>query len=328
MRIFRLSILFLFVTYPMTLHADEIKMPPLCGEQAPKLTVSKWLQGDAIEAFDTGRVYVIYFWGTWCGPCVKSMPKLSRIQEEFSDEVTVAAISVFEFQPDRVPTYFESIKDSLRCHVGVDSVPSGAAPNLGLTVKAWLGVSDFVEIPKIWIVDQQGKLAWFGRIDSLENTLRDILDGTWDQQAYTESYRLDWEQKQALFSLGKKFSKHLDAKEWEKALACATKAEALPGEGVPENALSTMYWPLVASIQELQEKSPSELRVAESAARRLVAIRDSHIPSYEALVEVLVLQGKLAEAEDLLEIAAAHTEDEEVKARLRERATQLSSSNH
>ena len=55
------------------------------GDPAPPLKATKWLQGTEITGFATGKVYVVEFWATWCGPCIVMMPHMSDMQEEFKD---------------------------------------------------------------------------------------------------------------------------------------------------------------------------------------------------------------------------------------------------
>src|SRR4051794_37880273 len=65
---------------------DEPKAPKLrVGDPAPLLKVSKWLQGKEVKRYEPGKVYVVEFWATWCGPCIGAMPHLSNLQTEFKD---------------------------------------------------------------------------------------------------------------------------------------------------------------------------------------------------------------------------------------------------
>lgn len=44
-------------------------------------------------AKNTGKITVINFWGTWCGPCKAELPYFDQIAREYTDTVTVIAIS-------------------------------------------------------------------------------------------------------------------------------------------------------------------------------------------------------------------------------------------
>jgi thiol-disulfide isomerase/thioredoxin len=69
---------------------DNLKNDPLkqekpavslkVGDRAPALKVARWLQGDAVTKFEPGKVYVVEFWATWCGPCIRQMPHLAELQ--------------------------------------------------------------------------------------------------------------------------------------------------------------------------------------------------------------------------------------------------------
>ena len=39
-----------------------------------------------------GKVVVLNFWGSWCGPCIQKLPVLNSIAEEYPDDVVVLGV--------------------------------------------------------------------------------------------------------------------------------------------------------------------------------------------------------------------------------------------
>lgn len=52
------------------------------------------LDGDEVSLSDLrGKVVVISFWATWCGPCLQELPHMQTIADENSEDVVVLAIT-------------------------------------------------------------------------------------------------------------------------------------------------------------------------------------------------------------------------------------------
>ncbi len=65
-------------------------------------------QGEEISlASLRGRVAVLDFWGTWCGPCRASVPELKDLVRRYGDRLTVLSISVHDDEP-RWASFVES----------------------------------------------------------------------------------------------------------------------------------------------------------------------------------------------------------------------------
>jgi thiol-disulfide isomerase/thioredoxin len=67
----------------------QLDLPPatvtqLIGHPAPPLTQIKgWMNGGPVKLSDLrGKLVLLEFWGTWCGPCVYSMPALMKVYDE------------------------------------------------------------------------------------------------------------------------------------------------------------------------------------------------------------------------------------------------------
>jgi thiol-disulfide isomerase/thioredoxin len=162
--------------------ADEKKPkgPSLkVGDAAPALTVSKWLQGAEVPRFVPGKVYVVEFWATWCGPCIVMMPHVGELQSEFRDKgVTVIG--------------FTSADERGNTAERVSQFVTKRGPQLGYTFAfekgdktnaAWMEAAGQDGIPCSFVVDQKGKIAYVGHPMFLGEVLPQVVAGTWDAKA-------------------------------------------------------------------------------------------------------------------------------------------------
>src|SRR5688572_13647493 len=65
------------------------------GDKAPALKVERWVKGAPVKSFEKGRVYVVEFWATWCGPCVSSIPHMTELQQKHKG-LTVIGVAASE----------------------------------------------------------------------------------------------------------------------------------------------------------------------------------------------------------------------------------------
>jgi thiol-disulfide isomerase/thioredoxin len=158
------------------------------GDMAPSIEASKWLRGGPVDEFESGQVYVVDLWSTWCKPCIASMPTLHELETKYAGKVTVIAMTVWEFAPQGVPKFMESLGDTMPTIVALDSIPEGKEVNEGLTAVKYLGTSDSASIPKSFLIDESGRVAWIGTPENLEEPLSHVLAGTWDLKSFSESY--------------------------------------------------------------------------------------------------------------------------------------------
>ncbi|MBR3681537.1 MAG: 4Fe-4S binding protein [Clostridia bacterium] len=86
----------------------------LCyGYDVPLLNKDGYTGESFNPAENHGKITVINFWGTWCGPCKAELPYFDRIAREYADTVTVIAVSTSYDGAQTAPEYVgENFADS------------------------------------------------------------------------------------------------------------------------------------------------------------------------------------------------------------------------
>lgn len=66
------------------------------GEAVPDFTLMN-VEGEAVDLKDyRGKGVLINFWGTWCGPCEKEMPRMNEAYRSKPDNVEILAVNLPE----------------------------------------------------------------------------------------------------------------------------------------------------------------------------------------------------------------------------------------
>ncbi len=87
------------------------------GDTCPAYTVTIFDEngetgGVFIPSANPGKITVINFWGTWCGPCKEELPDFDRIATEYKNRVTVLAVHTVNDYEDADEYVADNFADS------------------------------------------------------------------------------------------------------------------------------------------------------------------------------------------------------------------------
>jgi peroxiredoxin len=135
--------------------ADGVGMPEggdaeggvRAGDPAPLDFTLKDMNGVDVQlASFKGKVIVLNFWATWCGPCKAEIPDLVSLQTQYGSDLVILGISVDD-TPDKMKPYAEQYKVNYPLLVGNgrDDVQDAYGPLWGIPVSV--------------IIDREGRIA-------------------------------------------------------------------------------------------------------------------------------------------------------------------------
>jgi thiol-disulfide isomerase/thioredoxin len=79
----------------------------IVGHPAPPLDLELLGGGSASLAAHEGKVVILDFWATWCGPCVRAMPIITSVANRYKDQgVVLYAINVQE-SPEQISAFLK-----------------------------------------------------------------------------------------------------------------------------------------------------------------------------------------------------------------------------
>jgi thiol-disulfide isomerase/thioredoxin len=136
-----------YLPAPLPRLAPAFSLKRVTGETATLAELSK------------GKVLLVDFWATWCGPCVKAMPDLQKIHEKYATggKFSVVGISIDEEGAKKVAPFLAKSKTKYTYPIlldagevwkqwGVKSLPTVVLVKDGQIVGSWAGKVNLKEV--------------------------------------------------------------------------------------------------------------------------------------------------------------------------------------
>lgn len=147
------------------------------GDAPPALAMAKFIKGEPVTKFEEGKIYIVEFWATWCGPCKQSIPHITELQAKYPDIIFIGQ-DVLE-RDDTLPEPFvKQMGDKMNYRVAIDDKTKDKD---GIMVTTWLNAAHQNGIPVSFVIDKDSKIAWIGHPLKLAEILPSVIDGTFDR---------------------------------------------------------------------------------------------------------------------------------------------------
>lgn len=277
----------------------KITLAPGIGSKASQLEGLQWIKGNPVK-IETGKVYLIEFWATWCPPCKESIPHLTELQARYADKITVIGVS--SEKAETVKPFVDNMGERMDYHVAVDTQ--------GKVTRSYSEAYNQQGIPHGFIVDQKGNIVWYGHpAEGMDYVLAEVAAGNFDPLAYAR-------QKAEAEALNKQLSDWFNeyfaklqsegASEETNRIATAFIEKAHP------DALLAFAWNIVIRLKDEHSKA-----IALTAAEKANQLTGGAEPMVlDTLATTLFANGKLNEAiateQRAMELAQGNPQMQEV----------------
>jgi thiol-disulfide isomerase/thioredoxin len=144
MRVFFVALAILALVFPTPARAEPVAQVP-----APAWKL-KDLDGNLVSSDQfKGKVVIVDFWATWCGPCRSELPGYIRLQEKYAKEgLVIVGMATNDESPEVVKEFVRQHGINYRIVVGEEGVAA-----------AFGGPEGIQGIPTTFIVNRAGNIV-------------------------------------------------------------------------------------------------------------------------------------------------------------------------
>lgn len=205
------------------------------GSPAPELDIEHWVSNGKgkfkpVTKFEKGKVYVVEFWATWCGPCVQSMPHLAEVQKKYADK----GVQIVSVSDEDLETVQEFLKNPLQGDESEEANEKEKKETFGTltsvyclttdpdqsVAKDYMEASGQAGIPTCFIVGKSSQIEWIGHPMDMDSPLEQVVTDSWDRTAHLAEIK----KQQELDAFEQKVGKLMDQGKSDAALALIAEA--------------------------------------------------------------------------------------------------------
>ena len=198
------------------------------GSEAPSLRIKYWLSDNdgefsRVRKFKPDKIYVIEFWATWCGPCIKSMPHLAAVQQKYADK-GVQLISVSSERLEPVEAFLDrkirGVSEDQPQTFGelTNSYCLTCDPDRSV-FRDYMTAAGRKGIPCAFIVGKTGLIEWIGHPLRMEEPLERLTGGNWNRKEFAQETAVKAERKRRYGKVAERVQQLVNDGEEEAAIA-------------------------------------------------------------------------------------------------------------
>jgi thiol-disulfide isomerase/thioredoxin len=258
-----------------------IKIPTFVPGTEAKLEALKsatWIQGEAPQAFEPGKIYLFECWATWCAPCIASIPHLNEIHKKYHDKgLRVYGMTALEEDQEKVEKFVKSKGDGMSYPVAFTGKGSAFETE-------WYRASEAKGIPTAFIV-KDGKLLLTTHPGMLNESALDALvsgdEGVARAMEQIKILQAIQDQQQTTLA---EFQKAAGKGDVETMIA---KIDEFAGREPDSPYLALMKfsllmarndWPAVTKAIEEAQEDDTRQNLLRTAATKLISLPESDFP--------------------------------------------------
>ncbi len=308
------------------------------GSNAPALNIEHWVQDGKgkfkpVTKFAEGKVYVVEFWATWCGPCVQSMPHLAETQAKYADK----GVQIVSISDEDLETVEKFLDGEIRRRGPAPEAKEGEKADQPKTYReltsayclttdpdrscheAYMEAAGQNGIPTCFIVGKDHKIEWVGHPMEMDEPLSQVVAGKWDRAKFAEEFKA----KQEMEAIMQQLQALLQKRDLKGAL---TLIEASMGKAKGTAAMELS----VIRVQLLMRDKASADKLPEALTTTLEQIKSEPLAVSEIVWNLVVgiEQGVIKKDAQLLAIVLPATKAAAEKVKGDERASILETLAH
>lgn len=236
--IFKIAAVALLLAAPLSNRSASANEESLkIGSIAPELDIEHWVSNGngkfkPVTGFEPGKVYIVEFWATWCGPCIQSMPHLSELQQKYSGK-GVQIISISDENIEAVEAFLKknvqgSEDQTYQQLTGVYCLTTDPDRS---SHDAYMRASGQRGIPAAFIVGKQGHIEWIGHPLEIDQPLEQVVSDKWDRVSFVKQMEEDKKAFEVFQNVLRSVSEKMEAGETAEAISLMDEAIAKHADG-------------------------------------------------------------------------------------------------